>query len=93
MNFPPGLPQKEENIQEKEYLDLPKMSDKQLVIASIKKLLSSRSNTIILQMQDYLMQNEKEKMNTPGKAEGSWEYRVPQNYKKRFEKNLRKFLK
>ena len=76
-----------------EYLDLPKMSDKQLVIASIKKLLSSRSNTIILQMQDYLMQNEKEKMNTPGKAEGSWEYRVPQNYKKRFEKNLKKFLK
>ena len=25
MNFPLGLPQKEENVQEKEYLDLPKV--------------------------------------------------------------------
>lgn len=76
-----------------EYLNLPKMSDKKLVIESVKKLLASKSQTVVLQMQDYLMQNEKYKMNTPGKAEGSWEYRVPQNYKKTFTKNLRKFLK
>ena len=62
-------------------------------IESVKKLLTSKSQTVVLQMQDYLMQNEKYKMNTPGKAEGSWEYRVPQNYKKTFTKNLRKFLK
>ena len=75
-----------------EYLSLPKMSNKALVIASIKKMLNSRCKAVILQMQDYLLQNEKYKMNTPGKAEGSWEYRVPSNYKDTFKKNLEKFL-
>lgn len=75
-----------------EYLNLPKMSDKKVLVESVKQLLNSKSETVVLQIQDYLMQNEKEKMNTPGKAEGSWEYRVPANYKNRFEKNLKKFL-
>ncbi len=84
-------PEKKEKIFE--YLNLPKMSDKKLVTQCVKQLLNSKSHTVVLQMQDYLMQNEKYKMNTPGKAEGSWEYRVPQNYKKRFTKNLKSFLK
>ena len=75
-----------------EYLSLPKMSNKDLVITSVKKMLDSKCKAVILQMQDYLLQNEKYKMNTPGKAEGSWEYRVPIDYKDTFKENLDKFL-
>ena len=76
-----------------EYLSLPKMSDKKLVIASVKKMLKSNCKAVILQMQDYLLQNEKYKMNTPGKSDGCWDYRVPTNYEKMLEKNLNLFLK
>lgn len=74
------------------YLNLPKMSNKKLVIASVKQMLESKSKIVVLQIQDYLMQNEKEKMNTPGQAKGCWEYRVPISYKKTFTRNLKKFL-
>ena len=84
---------KEKKAKVFEYLNLNKMRDKDIVIASVRQMLNSKSETIILQMQDYLLQNEKYKMNTPGKAEGSWEYRVPRGYKKVFSKNLELFLK
>lgn len=74
-----------------EYLGLRKMGHKQLVIASVKKMLDSKCKAVILQMQDYLLQNEKHKMNTPGKADGCWDYRVPSNYEKIFAKNIKLF--
>ena len=67
------------------------MSHKQLVVASVKKMLDSKCKAVILQMQDYLLQNEKHKMNTPGKADGCWDYRVPSNYEKIFAKNIKLF--
>lgn len=68
-------------------------NNKKLCIACIKKMLESNSKMVILQMQDYLLQDSNHRMNYPGRAENCWDYRVPKNYQKQFTKNLAKILK
>ena len=70
--------------------DLP---GEQLLSYCVKRMLESKSNTIILQMQDFLMQDASQRTNIPGVARGCWEYRCPENYKKDFQKNLKDFLR
>ena len=74
-------------------LGLKKLSNKKILIESVKQMLKSNSQTVVLQMQDFLMQNEKFRTNYPGRAEGCWEYKVPNNYKSKFKRNLKEFLK
>ena len=76
----------------KKYLKTPTNNNKEIMELCIKKMLSSKADTIILQIQDFLMQGEEHRINTPGQAFGCWEYRVPRNYKTLFSKNLHKFL-
>lgn len=53
---------------------------KQMHIECIKKMIESQSEIVILQIQDYLMQGEKYRMNVPGQAAGWWEYKMPSKY-------------
>lgn len=64
-------------------LDIKKQNDKKMLVSTIKKMLSSASDVVILQVQDLLMQGEKFRMNTPGVQANCWEYRVPKNYKQK----------
>lgn len=64
-------------------LEIKNKGNKHIHIECIKKMLASNANTIILQIQDLLLQGDKERMNTPGQAKGWWEYKVPKNYKKK----------
>lgn len=56
----------------------------------IEDLFSSNANVVILQMQDLLKDDRR--MNTPGKADGNWTYRINKNYRdlvdKLYFKNL-----
>jgi len=61
---------------------------KQIHVDCIKKMLESKSEIIILQIQDYLMQGAKYRMNMPGQAADCWEYKVPKNYETKIEKTL-----
>jgi len=56
---------------------------KKMHIECIKKMVESQSEIVILQIQDYLMQDEKYRMNVPGQAAGCWEYKMPKKYEKR----------
>ena len=66
--------------------------NERFLVYCVNEMLKSNSNTVILQMQDFLMQDESQRTNIPGKARGCWEYRCPQNYKSQFQKNLKLFL-
>jgi len=68
---------------------IPYASDKKILISSIKKLLSKDCDSVVLQLQDMLMQDESQRMNTPGRAADCWEYKAPLNYKKKFNKMLK----
>jgi len=52
-------------------------SDDQLAQAMIRNLFSSKSNTAIVQLQDFLFTGEGSRMNTPGTSSGNWEWRFP----------------
>ena len=41
-------------------------------------------------MQDFLLQDQSQRMNFPGVAEGCWEYRVPQDYQATFTSTIEK---
>ncbi len=61
----------------------------QLLIDSVKNMLNSNCDTVILQIQDFLKQNENYRMNVPGIAEHCWDYVVPKNYKTIMTKTLK----
>ena len=61
---------------------------KQIHLDCIRKMLASKSEVVILQIQDYLMQNGKYRMNVPGQAAGCWEYKMPSKYKAKVAKTL-----
>jgi len=66
--------------------------DGDICIQCVKKMLASKSDTIILQMQDFLLQDENFRINIPGQAKGCWDYRAPKNYKKTFSKTAHRIL-
>ncbi len=74
----------------KQYLGVKKLNKKKALVSFINKMLECKCDTVVLQIQDYLMQNEKHRINYPGQAENCWEYRVPKKYEKQFNKTLKK---
>lgn len=65
-------------------------SNEQVLIDCVNEMIKSKSKTIILQIQDSLLEGEESRMNMPGQAAGWWEYKVPKNYKKRIIKFLKR---
>ena len=57
---------------------------------AIKKMFDSKADMVILQIQDVLLQDEKSRMNYPGRPFGCWEYKMPKNYKNKFTKNIKR---
>jgi len=82
-----------QNKKEKENLikifDINCKNNKKILIESVKKMLKSESETIILQIQDFLFQVETQRTNFPGTLKGCFEYRVPKNFHKRFKTCLK----
>ena len=64
------------------------LNDKHIHLESIRKMMSSKSSNVIIQVQDLLMQGSKYRMNIPGQAADCWEYKLPKNYKKLAAKTL-----
>lgn len=46
------------------------------VFALIKKAFSGKADRVIIPLQDYLLVGGEGRMNTPGKREGNWTYRI-----------------
>ena len=79
---------KKEKIEFCKHMGIEKKGDKYIHLECIRKMLASKANTVILQIQDLLLQGDKDRMNTPGQAAGWWEYRVPKNYKTKAKQTL-----
>lgn len=73
-----------------ELLNIKCGSNKQIHFDCIRKMIESKSEIVILQIQDYLVQNEKQRMNVPGQAAGCWEYKMPNKYEAKVAKTLSK---
>lgn len=67
-------------------------NNEQILINATKQLINGNAKYVVLQMQDMLLQSETEKMNIPGQAAGCWDYRVPKNYKKQFNKTCKQLF-
>lgn len=80
---------KEELDKMKALLKIDADNNQELLIKTIKKMFESKSDTIILQAQDFLMQGEDSRMNVPGRAEDCWHYRMPKNYQKMIAKTIK----
>ncbi|MBR4998821.1 MAG: 4-alpha-glucanotransferase, partial [Clostridia bacterium] len=65
----------------------------QVLIKTIKTMQTCNSEIIILQIQDLLKQDSKQRMNIPGVAKNCWEYKVPQNYQTSILKTLNQIKK
>lgn len=46
------------------------------VFSLIKKAFSGKANRVIIPLQDYLLEGAEGRMNTPGKKENNWTYRI-----------------
>lgn len=64
-------------------LDIDECENEEILIKCVQKMIKSKAKTIILQAQDILMQGSSSRMNIPGKADGCWEYCLPQDYKQK----------
>ena len=73
-----------------ELMQIQKGTNEQIHIDCIKQMLNSRSSTVILQIQDLLMQDEESRMNVPGQAADCWEYKMPQKYEECVKNTLEK---
>lgn len=68
------------------HYNLEEMSNQDLGLIMLKDALKSNAETVVLTMQDLLMQDERYQMNHPGVAGGQWAYKMPDDYK---EKSLK----
>lgn len=59
-------------------------NDNDIVKTLIKALVGSKSTFIIFRTQDLLFEDDNKRMNTPGIAQGQWEYRLPYDYVNRY---------
>jgi len=64
-------------------------TDEKLTLEILQKLLSYKNNKVIVGVQDLLLQGEEFRTNVPGKAQGCWEYRLPENYKTKIKQTLK----
>lgn len=53
-----------------------KKNNRDAVNKIVQMAISSVADTVIIPMQDILVQNSKSRMNTPGKQSGNWDYRI-----------------
>ena len=60
--------------------------------AIIRALLASTSDTVIFPIQDLLVYGSDTRMNTPGKADGNWAYRLTGEQLERIDRNKYKYL-
>ena len=61
-------------------LDINSDTTQEIAIECMKKMINSKSHTIIFPIQDLLLQDEHYRMNIPGKSLGCWEYKLPHYY-------------
>ena len=80
---------KEEKARFCNLIEIENKNNKQILIDAIKKMLSSESETVVLTMQDLMLQDGRSRMNIPGQAKNCWEYKLPKNYKKKAKKVLK----
>lgn len=57
------------------------IDNKELAVMMIKEALVANAETVVLTIQDLLLQDQNFRMNIPGMASGQWEYRMPDDYK------------
>ena len=81
---------KEDKIKLCNIVGVNKSKNKDIHLECIRKMIQSNADTVILQIQDYLMQGEKYRMNVPGQAEGWWEYKMPNRYESKVISLLKK---
>ena len=62
------------------------ISNKDLALIMLKDSLKANAETVVLTIQDLLMQDGNYRMNIPGLASGQWAYKMPDDYK---EKSLK----
>ncbi len=60
----------------KKYIGYSGKSTDEFIRAFIRTAFASTADTAIIQMQDYLMLDEKSRMNTPSTACGNWQWRM-----------------
>ena len=58
----------------------------------IKSLLASCADTVIFPIQDLLIYGSDTRMNTPGKADGNWAYRLTREQLDKIDRNKYKYL-
>lgn len=75
-----GLNDNERNIILNHY-NVKDITNKDLALIMLKDALKSNAETVVLTVQDLLLQDENYQMNHPGMASGQWEYKMPKNYK------------
>ena len=84
LNENPNLKQ---NLQK--YFNITDNNNCNILIHCVKQMLNSKANMIILQIQDFLMQDQSFRINYPGVAADCWEYRFNNKYKKQFAKTIK----
>ncbi|MBO5954359.1 MAG: 4-alpha-glucanotransferase [Clostridia bacterium] len=80
---------KEEKTRFCNLIKIENKNNKQILIDAIKKMKNSESETIVLTMQDLMLQDSKSRMNIPGQMANCWEYKMPKNYQKKANKVLK----
>ena len=66
------------------HYNLPKEIDnKELAVIMLKDALKSNAETVVLTVQDLLLQDENSQMNHPGMASGQWAYKMLDDYREK----------
>ncbi|MBR2909393.1 MAG: 4-alpha-glucanotransferase [Clostridia bacterium] len=80
---------KEKRAEFLKLMEIEDASNQEVLVSCVQKMIESRSDTVVLQIQDLLMQDASARMNVPGRAEGCWDYRLPKDYQERVNQNLK----
>ncbi len=73
-------------------MDINYGTDQQILVDCIRRMMQCKSKIVIIQMQDFLMQDQDQRMNIPGQAENCWEYRAPNGYQGKVTQTINKVL-
>ncbi len=71
-------------------LDISLDDQEEAIIKAMQTIIDCPSAIAVFTIQDLLLQGGDTRMNTPGQAEGCWEYRVPKDYQQALDKTLSK---
>ena len=83
---------KKKKIKLLELLGIDKKNNKEIHLECIRQMLQSKSDTVIIQIQDLLLEGAKFRMNVPGRAAGCWEYRVNPKKLKKIPETINKIM-